>query len=419
MFETEMSIINTSLINVTIKNDDTISLQKIQRMQNIPRAIKVFFKTEVENWLKAERDAVPSLKRFNTHIPEIDSLQQQIDFILVSKFEFERIDFLATLDKAIHFYFNYLLRPEWMLINFMYEKTSSISVKEMLTKLQYCTEYLYYNTTLERYFAEKGLASIRVDEFRHLIHKIDDHVVSIHNSIELARMTTPIFDFLNFGKLQQKDEVNIDALVVFFGDKRLDSISERLEKEKSVHNIQSFSVWQLASIIEKVRSGNEDAEIENPEPEETAAQASDLQIDASIDLGETNVTTEPEAESVQNKSGKKGSTITSETPHSVTPIKVFDENSILENESTRLPDIRKLISVGEQKKIVKKIFRKNDLAFAKAVYELNKRTTWKEAAAYLDDLFISNNIDPYSKDAERFADIVYSRYPEEKKKQAQ
>ncbi len=422
MFEEEMSAINQGLIATTILDAETISLAQLQRSA-IPLTIKTFFKSEVQQWLKEEHTTTSTSKRFNHNEPEIQSLQQQIDMLLVSRFFFERDDFLATLDKAIHFYFNYLLRPEWTLMNFLFDRKSTASVQEIISKLSYCSEYRYFNEILETYFTEKGLVSIRVDEFRLLIQKIDDRVIQSHNSIELARLTTPIFDFLNFGKTGQKDEVTIDALIVFFDDKRLDTIRARLEKEKMLHNIQVFSVWQLATIIEKIRSGNEDASIEmekppSSEPKEKQPPLPSTEITAKKEVLHPAV--EPLSATKPQQSGEeiKVQKPIPPAPESQRrkPVKVFDEEGILEKKEPKLQDLKKMIGPAEQKRIIKKIFKKNEIEFTAAISKLNKMHSWKEAAAFLDEIFIANDIDPDSKDAMRFADLVYNRYPEEKAK---
>lgn len=427
MFEEEMTVINQALIAATILDAETISLSQLQRSA-VPPTVKTYFKSEVEQWLKNERAAVFTAKRFNYHLSEIQSLQQQIDMFLISRFVFEREDFLATLDKAIHFYFNYLLRPEWTLINFLYDRKSSESVQEIIFKLKYCSEYLYFNDILQQYFIEKGLVSIRVDEFRLLLQKIDDRVVQSHNSIELARLTTPIFDFINFGKTHPNDEVTIDALIVFFDDKRLDAIRARLEKEKILRGVQAISVWQLATLIEKVRSGNEDAVVEMGQPAAKHAE----QIEPSPPLETPGGTEEepaaeeklsvspaPPAPEPSTDSGQPAEEIMMQTPTPpvVSPqirksIKIFDEESGLEKKEPKLADLRRAIDPAEQKKITKKIFKKNEVEFTAAILKLNKMLTWKEAAAFLDEIFIMNDIDPDSRDAMRFADLVYKRYPE-------
>ncbi|MGD0337239.1 MAG: hypothetical protein ABSB78_00475 [Bacteroidota bacterium] len=422
MFEEEMTAINQALVAATILDAETISLLQVQRSV-IPPTIKTYFKSEVRQWLKEERTASSASKRFNYNLPEIQSLQQQIDMLLVSRFVFDRDDFLATLDKSIHFYFNYLLRPEWTLINFLFNQKSTESIHEILFKLTYCSEYLYFNEILEQYFTEKGIVSIRVDEFRLLIQKIDDRVVQTHNSIELARLTTPIFDFLNFGKTDHKDEVTIDALIIFFDDKRLDAIRARLEKEKMLQGVKEISVWQLATIIEKIRSGNEDASVEMEKPssgvaeEEKQPSHETEMIEMSEEPPAAEIT--PEALAQPPSETKKPVEKKIQKPTPTGPesqrrksVKAFDEGGVIEKKEPKLLDLRKSIDPSEQKRIIKKIFKRNEVEYSAAILKLNKIHTWKEAAAFLDEIFITNDIDPDSKDAMRFADLIYTRYPE-------
>jgi hypothetical protein len=423
MFEEEMTAINQALIGATIVDAETISLAQLFQC-TVPTTIKTYFKSEVQQWLKEERAVTFTSKRFNYHLSEIQSLQQQIDMLLISRFIFERDDFMATLDKAIHFYFNYLLRPEWTLINFLYDRKSTESVQEILFKLSYCSEYRYFNEILEHYFIEKGLVSVRVDEFRLLLQKIDDRVVQSHNSIELARLTTPIFDFINFGKTHHKDEVAIDGLIVFFDDKRLDDIRARLEKEKMLGGIEAISVWQLATLIEKIRSGNEDASVEMEQPPPVAVKqgkppSPEPVIPEKVETPPV-VVEPPQAPVPEHEKKPEGKPVQKPIPppepQRLKPVKVFDERGTIEKKEVKLQDLRKMLDPTEQKRIIKKIFKKNEVEFTAAILKLNKMQSWKEAAACLDEIFITNDIDPDSRDAMFFADFVYHRYPESKSK---
>ncbi|HZV12886.1 MAG TPA: hypothetical protein VFA55_06685 [Candidatus Kapabacteria bacterium] len=75
-----------------------------------------------------------------------------------------------------------------------------------------------------------------------------------------------------------------------------------------------------------------------------------------------------------------------------------------------LPDLRSLIDDGERKKFIKKLFRKNDPEYEKALDAMNAMQTWKEASGYIDTLFLRNGVDPYAKQAIKFTDVVYSRF---------
>lgn len=91
----------------------------------------------------------------------------------------------------------------------------------------------------------------------------------------------------------------------------------------------------------------------------------------------------------------------------------FDAAAALDAVS-RFGDLRKTISSREQKKFVKKIFGRNDDRFNTALDVLNSKPTWKEASEYIDEIFLSNNVDMYSRIAVQFTDEIYKRYLQKK-----
>lgn len=75
-----------------------------------------------------------------------------------------------------------------------------------------------------------------------------------------------------------------------------------------------------------------------------------------------------------------------------------------------LTDLRSSIDDDARKKFIKKLFRRNDPEYERALDALNALHTWKEASAYIDSLFLRYGIDPYAKVAIQFTDVVYSRF---------
>lgn len=73
-------------------------------------------------------------------------------------------------------------------------------------------------------------------------------------------------------------------------------------------------------------------------------------------------------------------------------------------------DLFQQISVSDQKKYAKKLFRKNDDTVKHALAVLNGKPSWREASEYIDELFIKYDVDMYSRIAVQFTDDVYKRY---------
>jgi hypothetical protein len=74
------------------------------------------------------------------------------------------------------------------------------------------------------------------------------------------------------------------------------------------------------------------------------------------------------------------------------------------------PDISAAIAEGEKKKFIRKIFKQEDARYVEALRELSSMPGWKEASRYIDEIFIRNDVDPYSGEAERFIEIVFQQY---------
>jgi hypothetical protein len=75
-----------------------------------------------------------------------------------------------------------------------------------------------------------------------------------------------------------------------------------------------------------------------------------------------------------------------------------------------LPDIRTLIPSGDRKKFIKKIFKKSETNYEAAIEDLNMMHNWREASEKIDEVFVANNIDTYSRHAVRFTDMIYKRF---------
>jgi hypothetical protein len=77
----------------------------------------------------------------------------------------------------------------------------------------------------------------------------------------------------------------------------------------------------------------------------------------------------------------------------------------------KLKDLEVFISEEDEKRIVKRLFNKNESLYRDAISVLNKKKTWREASAYIDEeVFQKLKVDEYTREAVLFTDIVFSRY---------
>lgn len=417
IFEAEIEIIMNTARGRTIGEEESIRLKDILAA-NIHPAIKAYFKAEVEQMLAQERQVEVRSKKFPYSLPEITQLQQQMDLLLVRNYQFGQHDFDGLLDHAVHFQFNFLCRPQWTLVNFLFENQRKRSSSEILRKLQYCVEYVYFSEIIKRYIEQRGLAELTFEEFSSLLGKIDNEIITAHSSAELALMARPMLSFMEAGQpvprsTTAEPAIPINAAIVFFEDKRLDNIKSRLESERDKNHLNDVTLQQLADFIEKVRTGNEDA-VAAPITPIVSAQPTngEQEQNNSTPVGEA----EKKSSSPVKKPPVKVFSDFDEDVPSVAAVKLPQEAKPVELAPKEVAnqepeELLSLFSESERKTFVKKLFNREEDDFFLALSDLGKIEDWKQASLYLEQLFIANDVDPFCEEAILFTDKIQSRYP--------
>ena len=392
MFEAEIeSILNVARTR-TIGEDDGITLRRVLA-SDIHPAIKAYVRAEVETLLEQERAREQRSPRFPYSHPEVVSLQQQIDRILILHYHFDRQDFDTLLDQSVHFEFNYLCRPQWTLLNLVMGNQRRVSAMELERKLRPCVDYRYFPDLLKRYISDRGIVDITYEEFKSLLERIDQEVTARLGSADLARMMQALIDFLGSGPVRGESGgalLPTNAAIVFFEDKQMTDLRARLERDRDLERVEALSIARLAEVIEEVRTG----EVAVPGPEPEAAATAD---DADGPVMPATSITAPEAETPEPETIPSDASESGGEPSVLTP-------------AHGLPEVQTCFTEAERKKFLKSVFKKDDHAFAMTLDELNHIESWQETSLFLDSLFVSLDIDPFSEPAVHFTDRLYTRF---------
>jgi hypothetical protein len=414
IFESEIEQIKNVVHARTIGEGESITLRAILRSRIHP-AIKSYFKAEVERNLHHERQLESRSKKFPYSIPELLSLQHQEDLLLMVHYQFNQHEFESLLDQAVHFTFNFLCRPQFTLVEFLFENQRHMSTSTIEQRLKYCADYEYYTVLLRGYFADRGLMEISYEEFKALLKKIDSEVVSRHSSAELANMTKPIIGFVE--AIQDTSDVKktsstlpINAAIVFFEDKDLSEIKLRLEYERDHNKLTEIDLSMLAGIIEDVRSITSEspverivAQVETWEPEVASHQPATVTIDRVADekiegLGQVEtVRIDDDANASQDAANMDA-----------------EATTVPEVDVEHLPSMSTLLSQSDEKKILKRIFHKDRDEFQALLDILDKTGTWEDASLILDDLFLARDVSPQSKVGILLTEKTFERFKAEK-----
>jgi hypothetical protein len=409
IFESEIELIMNAVRVRTIGEAESIRLRDILHADLHP-ALKAYFKARVWQMLHQERQTEARSKKLPYGLPEVMRLQEQIDILLVYNYVFGQHDFALMLDHAVHFQFNFLCRPQWTLLNFIFENQRRRPTSDIRQKLGFLVDYAYYAEIIKRYIDDRGLAELTYEEFSELLEKLDQEIVARHSSVELALMTRPILRFIDSAmahgnKPIADSTIPINAAIVFFEDKKLDSIKGRLESERDGNGMTEISLQQLANIIEKVRTADETAVAIFPDehPDEQPIVAPPEEVSPPV-----------EVQTERPKPVKVFSDFDEDLPP-VTPEVARIQQAVgepidINSSGGGLVNLQSLFSPSEEKTFIKRLFNKDEFMFRDALDRLNEMTEWQEASKYLQDMFITSDVDPFSEEAILFTDKIQRRF---------
>ena len=361
MFEHETELIIASIRQRTLiggRSTPTVAVKEILAA-DIPHPIKTLFRADVEAMLIDELRRHRESSRFNFNHPEVKSLQQQINSVLVLNYTYREDEFLRRMDNFVNMMINYLIRPQWTLTSILFEKEQTIPSSEVLRIVRCFGAYEYLKDILTRYVQDKSLSSFSKNDFSAFMWKVNGEYIRRKTGDELARVLTPMFEFLDFPKNTGNKALPMKALIRFFEDKGLTSAFTRLEGELAQGKTE-LTQRELSALLEDVRRTSGAFEVEKLEEKSEATS--------------------------------DGQDVTTSTPH------------------TTLLNFESFIDEGDKRRFVKKIFKQDEEVFRTALQSMSRLPSWKDASKFIDEIFIRNDVDPYSTEAVRFTALIQQQY---------
>lgn len=150
----------------------------------------------------------------------------------------------------------------------------------------------------------------------------------------------------------------------------------------------------------------------NPEPPETmmaAAAAAPSEEKPSLfpASAPSGLTTAPEDDFAAPPAGSRPKVVYSETEEEPQ----YVEHAKIEMQPPGpYPSITRLVDEKSRRDFIKKIFHKDLDAYLAFIERIEEMQTWKEAKAFLDHELQQRKVNPYTKEAVRLSDVVFSRY---------
>ncbi len=366
MFEKEAQNMKQKILSHAIGKEQ-VPLSEILSW-DIPQSAKDYFKIFSERILSEEILSILYSKRFDQTNTDFIEARKRLINTLKNAILLNYPEFEDAADKASKFAINFVLRPEWTLSKVIFKDEDTKTKERILDSLLNFNEYAYYRKLIERIFEKYPSNEIKLELFLRILRKIDEEVIKSISLKEIISIVEPIFKLFEFAN--DEKTVPAEALIIFFNDKGIETIVKEIELEKDLHGRPRLTLSDVEIILKRSLKIEEipvfiTEKVEMPQQEEVK---------------------EPEivAEAIEQKTEP--------------------------TQKTKLPDLNLLFDEKTREKFIKKIFKKDFEKFNRAIEKLNSIETWKEASAFIDTIFIENEIDPYSDEAVEFTDLIYRRY---------
>ena len=428
---------------ITDENMQNIPLAYLMT-RNIPESVKHFFDQEVELWIREEEEKFTSNDRFDYDMPEVRMHIDNIFDVLKQSANFHTSKFNQLLERAVKLEMNFLIEPQRTLTQFLFKDSPIVSTMEVYDTLKYFFRYNYYKDTISDYFNTKYLHEISQDQFKDLMEQIDEKIYK-DNTLETTLKTLKtICGFVNEALEEETEVISMNVLEHAFADHKLVAYSELVEQLKesdkteislsdlepilSAGNIETIDQVEVDSskreATQIMLENLEDIESSKPEVEVSEIDLKQPEIileepEEDIEEEELNDEIEEEEEKAEETTviEKAPEPVESEEKISQTPEhegKVADDLADFVASKIRsdqpMEDVNKIVTGRNRKKIVKKLFKKKENEFKSFADILNSQPSWKEASVIIDEEFYQRGINPYSKEAILFSDMVYTRF---------
>lgn len=371
---------------------------------------------------------------------------------LISKDEVEK-----TVKETLLLRIRYIVMPLATLEDVLFSTSATRPVNEIIGKMREFEKYRYYTDALEKYAQAKSIAYLTKGQFRLLLTEINQSLFGKDGLENVLKVSGLIMKELNDLQARTSNSIEIDILMKAFEDRSLRDfeVALNIEKELGSDQINLYGLRQVLNRFTILKANKAVPDLPNPQdvPVKTnAAEAKPkdttgaiiheaLKKDESgelIDIKEIlekknqpkETTDSHKKQILQTGAGdQSGETAVQAAgaPLTIEPADVtgeFIKEELVESfsddtsaiklsalkESDKLVLMESLINEKDEKIILKSIFGDNRNDYREFIHGVNRSKTWKEAIGVLDDKLFANKIDPYSKEAIRLSDIVYTRY---------
>jgi hypothetical protein len=472
MWENETVVLVVSFKKRILAGKDKVRFGRISTDNAIPPFIKILFQKRVEKYLVTESPfSVQPTPHFDLHPEDLENLKGRFLEVLREVASFREDEVETILREALVLRLDYLIKPVDTMRKILFDDQPSISIRGIEEKLEPFSKLLPYAEQLIAECRRLGYKSIEQDEYGSVMSDVTQKITKENPMKVVLHDFSVTTDFLSETKGEEIGRVEGQILQEFLADRNLWSFRRALDVEMKLGK-EDFDTAELEMTLKRYLELKE-AFLKNGTPPKMESKESfifkevkkpEIEIEAvepvieqepetfeSISLiDEKTITPEPKSipkeeswdidevmdrqppvldlEEVKEKPVKSDDNLkTSKSMRIIRREQKEDEGfeddvipmekDIL-MEKPALPQkrvgLKNLIDEKAEKVFIKKLFDGDASSYEKLLDKLDEAESWRVAKILIDNELFKRDVDPFSREAIKLVDLIYSRYyPEE------
>jgi hypothetical protein len=352
----------------------------------------------------------------------------------VDKKEFDEI-----LNRAVIFNVNYIIKPKNTILKFLFGEVETRPVEFIRARLGYFQFYGYYINHIDDFITMNSLEVVSINQIEHIIDDINSKLLEEINEPangDSERLNLVKLLYYFFVDLTVNNPINIKlpkkVLSVFLSDKGFHLIKLKVDRffsdeifiqeaielmkpgavktarEKTDVSMTEKEVKELISkaktkLIDKDTSNKEVAKI--LEADENLPDVDKLPDVKILREQETKMPENEPRTLVIDEEIYSNDLLFAAEFEAIAPASAPDKKQVMEKLIYEL-----FCEETYKKRILKKLFNKDEALFTESVVKILEPGSWSEAIPEIEKLFKKNKIDFYCEEAVKFVDILQSHF---------
>lgn len=434
---------------------------------NLPSFFRSYLKSQVKRFLDQENPLhLENSTRFDLTAEEVQKALAALNDAFQRNTLFTGVEISDAIERTLSLQIDFFVKPRTTLERVFFKSIESRSQKELLQAILGISDNRIFIQELIKRLKATSQPVISKTEFSRLTHEVETEVYRKDSISVFLLDITAILEFLALIEPQKYHLLKPALLPELLRERNLTELAQKVQMQLRQVVDEKLALTEIEKLLRKSDAPNET--VRKPENPDTRKPSADTDWQEAIfnsnvaedhpflDFSEKS---EGKVESGvnENKSLLKGNNVLFSSSRSDTmrareigalepgpkdapkiqkpkiiykdeeksfPKKgggfgrhadekeniVIDRKMIENQPEGPIPSLATIIDPRSRKILIRKIFRKDEVAFNAFIEKMEATVTWKEAKVMIDTELHRRNVDIFCREAIRLGDLIFSRY---------